>query len=66
MFFRLFVYNIEQFPVTLLKDGDYEALRSFNCEDAVPVLYNHVECLIFPLLCHFNSDHKAAVSSFHG
>lgn len=26
MFFRFFVYDIEQFPVTLLKDGDYEAL----------------------------------------
>lgn len=27
MVFRLFVYNIEQFPVTLLKNGDHERLQ---------------------------------------
>lgn len=27
MIFRLFVYNIEQFPETLLKDVDYETLN---------------------------------------
>lgn len=39
MFFRLFVYNIEQFPVTL-KDGDYEAL------DHLIVKMQYLYCII--------------------
>lgn len=39
MIFRLFVYNIEQFPETLLKDVDYET-KLFNCDYAMLVLYS--------------------------